>query len=150
MNIDVSNLHPSSNLLMKNVPKEKEVKNPDGSTTTLDDSEWDVRGFKEQTGAEIFNMVVDGAIKGANQRVSFDQLKGLRKVAKTTADAVKVGNFIANKTEIDIIKNSIRGNQNWPNTDPMFDVLEKILDKLDNAENINENPTADTQGADSK
>jgi len=143
MTIDISDLHPSGGLLMKNMPKEKEIKDKDGKVTkTLEDNEWDSRGFKEQTGAEIFHFVCEGGINGANPKVSYDQGKTFRKIVENLKGAIEKSEFIANKTEIDIIKNSIRGNRNWPNTTEMFNVLDRIMEKLDNATEITENPSS--------
>ena len=133
LKLDVKDLHPSSGILMREVPKEADPKNPE--------AEFDARGFKERTGAEVFVFLCEVAIKGANPNVSFDQLKGLRKVSADLINAEKVGEFIGNKTEIDIIKNSIRGHRGWPNSDDMFAVLEKIIANLDGATLIDENPT---------
>jgi hypothetical protein len=82
------------------------------------------------------------AIQGANPKVSFDQLKAHRGIIKTLQQA-KNG-FTANKTDIDILKNSVRNNRNWPNSDEMFDILDQIMEKLIHAEEVNENPSLDT------
>lgn len=154
MNIDISDLHPSGGLLMQNpVAKTEEEALEILKKAGIEDPKpheiiWDARGFKERPAPQIFEMIVAGALQGANQRVSYDQLKGFRKVGKTVKDAVVKGEFITNKTEIDMIKNSIRGNSGWPNTDEMFNVLERVMDKLDKAELIDENPTSNGQGAD--
>jgi len=89
MNFDVSDLHPSGGLLMKNMPKEKEEKDKDGKVTkTLEDHEWDKRGFKEQTSAEIFHYVCEGGITGANPKVSYDQGKTFRKITQNLKNGI--------------------------------------------------------------
>jgi hypothetical protein len=97
----------------------------------------DARGFKERTGAEVFAYLSGAAISGANQRVSFDELRGFRKVQSMLEEAAKKdGKMVCNKTELDVVKNSIRGNKGWPNTDEMLSVLEVIVDRLDKAEAV--------------
>ena len=126
MDIDVSNLHPSGGLLMRQMPKEADPQNPD--------AEFDSRGFKENTGAEVFEIICSAAILSSNPKCSYDQLKGFKKVKQLVKDGTKPGYFTANKTEIDLIKNSIKGHPAWPNTDEVSDVLDSILEKLNDPE----------------
>jgi len=133
MKIDVSKSTPNGGFLLKKVDKEV-----------------DKREFIERTGAEVFGFLCDASIGGANPKVSYDQGKTFRKISKDLAAAEAKGEYIANKTDLDIIKNSLKGNPNWPNTDEMFEILEQIMGKLDNAENINENPSSGSAGKDSQ
>ena len=95
----------------------------------------DPRGFRERSGAEIFALICSAAINGANGKVSYEQLKGFRKVQKMLDEAAANGGILfANKTELDVIKHSIRGNTNWPNTDEILAVLDEILKKIEDAE----------------
>jgi predicted transcriptional regulator YheO len=127
MNIDVSKLHPTGGILMKHVPKEKDEKNPD--------ADFDPRGFKEQTGPEIFEMICSAAIQNANPKCSYQQLQAFRGVSKMMKEGIKDGKFTTNKTNIDIIKNSIKGNPSWPNNDELMGVLDSIMEKLDTSKN---------------
>lgn len=136
MNIETKDFTPTGQFLIKNgLPREADPDNPD--------QEFDPRGFRERTGAEIFFFMVDAAISGANPQVNYDQLKGFRKLSKELNTAVDKGQFICNKTDIDIMKNSVRGNRGWPNTAELFLCLEMIMEKLDNAKLVTENPTKD-------
>jgi hypothetical protein len=125
MNIDVSKSTPNGGFLIYRV--EKEV---------------DARGFKERSGAEVFAYLGMAAIGGANPKCSYDQLKNFRRVSTALQKASEKGEFIGNKTDLEIIKQSIRGNQNWPNTDEMFAILEQIIAKIDAAVEVIENPSA--------
>ena len=125
LNIDVSKVTPNSGFLMKNV--EKEV---------------DERGFKERSGAEVLAFLCGVAVQGANPKVSYQQLEGFRKVLKSLDKATEKGELVCNKTDLDTLKNSIRGNTQWPNSDEMFDILEQIMAKLTAAKEINENPSS--------
>jgi hypothetical protein len=125
MNIDVSKCTPNGGFLMRQLPKEADPKDPL--------VEFDARGFKERTGAEVFVFLSAAAINGANAKCGFQALKGFRKTIKDLSNAVAKGEWIANKTDIDVIKHSINGNQNWPNADEIFDVLEAIMDRLEKA-----------------
>jgi hypothetical protein len=111
---------------MKQVPKEQDKENPE--------AEFDSRGFKERTGPEVFEMICSAAISNANPKCSYDQLKGFRKVGKLMKDNIKAGEFVANKTEIDVIKNAIKGNPSWPNQEELENILDSILANLDGAE----------------
>jgi hypothetical protein len=133
LNLDVKDINPSSGFIMKEVPKEADPNNPE--------AEFDGRGFKERTGAEVFAFLVEVAVKGANPNASYDQLKGFRNTVKDITKAGKVGEYIANKTSIDLIKSSIRGNKGWPNSDEMCNILDDMMAKLDGATLIDENPT---------
>jgi len=141
MNIDVSKLTPSGGMLMQTAIKEADPKQPDAIV--------DKRGFKERTGSEVFALIAGVAINGANPKVSYDQLKSFRKIVADLNSAAKKGEFISNKTDMDIIKNSIRGNSGWPNQDEVIQVLDGIIAKLDGAKEINENPS-DNSGKDPK
>jgi hypothetical protein len=133
MDIDISKCTPNGGMLMKQVPKEKDPKNPD--------AEFDARGFKERTAPEIFALISGVAINGANPKCSYDQLKGFQKTKKDVNDAAAKGEFIANKTTIDVIKNSLRGNQ-WPNQEEIEVVLDSMFSKFDGAAIVDENPSA--------
>jgi hypothetical protein len=133
MNIDVSKCTPNGGMLMKAVPKEADPKNPD--------AEFDGRGFKERTGPEIFALIAGVAINGANPKCSYDQLKGFQKTKKEVNDAAEKGELFANKTTIDVIKNSLKGNQ-WPNQDEIESVLDSMFEKLNGASVVDENPSA--------
>jgi hypothetical protein len=139
LNIDVANLHPSSGLLMREVPREKDPKNPD--------LEFDPRGVKERTGPEVFAFVVGFAINGANPKCSYDQLKSFQRVKAALDGAAVSGVYSANKTDIDIMRGSIRGNQTWPNDGNILAVLDAIMEKIDGAK---EGSTPDGPGANSK
>ena len=125
MKLDTSKLTPNGGMLMKAVDKEV-----------------DKRGFKENTGAEVFALISGVAINGANPKCSHGQLKSFRKIIDDMNKAAAKGEFIGNKTDLDIIKNSIRGNPGWPNQDEILGVLDAIIDKIDTAELINENPSS--------
>ena len=128
MNIDVSKVSVNSGFLARPVPKEKDNDNPA--------AEFDPKGYKERTGPEVFAFLAAAAINGANAKCGFQALKGFRKTVKGLDRAVEKGEYVANKTDIDIIKQSINGNPNWPNADEMFDVLESIMVALESAEII--------------
>ena len=114
MNLDTSKFSPNGGFLMYAVDKEV-----------------DPRGFKERLGKEIFCYLASAAISGANQRCGYDELKGFRRVQKMLDDAANgTGLLVCNKTEIDVIKNSIRGNRNWVNSDEMLAVLDAIIERL--------------------
>lgn len=134
MNIDVSKCTPGGQFLLYQVPKEQDPKNPEAP--------FDPRGFKERTGAEVFSFLGMASISGANPKCSFDQLKNFRRVSDALKKASEKGEFIGNKTDIDIIKNSIRGNPHWPNSDEVYLVLDQIITRLDQAVSITENPSA--------
>jgi len=123
MNLDTTKLTPNGGMLMKAV--EKDV---------------DSRGFKERTGAEVFALIAGVAINGANPKCSYDQLKGFQKTKKELNDAEAKGEWFANKSSIDVVKNSLRGNQ-WPNQDEIEGVLDQMLEKLNGAGIIDENPS---------
>ena len=125
LNIDVSKVTPNSGFLMKNVDKEV-----------------DQRGFVERSGAEVLAFLCDVAVQGANPKVSYAQLEGFRKVLKSLSKATEKGELVCNKTDLDILKNSVRGNTQWPNSDEMFDILEQIMNKLGDAKEVNENPSS--------
>ena len=133
MNIDVSKCTPNGGMLMKQVPKEADPKDPK--------VEFDTRGFKERTGPEIFALIAGVAINGANPKCSYDQLKGFQKTKTAVNDAASQGELIANKTTLDVIKNSLRGNQ-WPNQEEIECVLDSMFEKLNGAAIIDENPSA--------
>lgn len=118
MELDVSKLHPTGGILMEQVDKEV-----------------DSRGFKERTGSEVFALIVNVAIQGANQKVSYDQLKGFRKTVEKVNEGVEKGSLEVNKTEIDLIVGSIKGNQ-WSNNGEIEGVLDSILENFKNAEEI--------------
>jgi hypothetical protein len=124
MNIDVSKCTPNGGMLMKQVDKEE-----------------DSRGFKERTGSEVFALISGVAINGANPKCSYDQLKGFQKTKKELNDAQEKGEWVANKTSIDVVKNSLRGNQ-WPNQDEIEGVLDQMFEKLNGAAIVDENPSA--------
>jgi hypothetical protein len=124
LKIDISNVNAGSGFLMK--PVDKEI---------------DERGIKERTGAEVFTFLVDVAIQGANPKVSFAELQGFRRVIKDLKNCEETGEYTGNKTDIDIIKNAVRNNRNWPNSDEMFDILDQIIKKLNEAPEINASPT---------
>lgn len=141
MNLDISKLTPNGGMLMKAVPKEADPKD--------DKVVFDPRGFKERTGAEVFALIAGVAINGANKKCSHDQLISFRKTVADLNFAAEKGEFIANKTIMDIIKQSIKGNTGWPNEDEILEVLDAILAKIDGAVEINENPTPNNPGPDS-
>ena len=110
-NLNTDKYHPTGGFLMK--------QKPDG---TIDG---------QRTGAEVFTFLVGNAISGANKQVSYEQLKNFRRVAKNLEDNVEKGTIELNKTDLDIIKGSVRGNPYWPNTDQMELVLDDILAAVD-------------------
>jgi len=126
LNIDISKVTPNSGFLMKNVDKKE-----------------DERGFKERSGAEVLAFLCDVAVQGANPKVSYAQLEGFRKGLKALkkASETEKGELVCNKTDLDILKNSVRGNTNWPNSDEMFDILEQIMAKLSDPKEVDENPS---------
>jgi len=126
MNIDVSKATPNGGYIRRRVPTEKDPKNPD--------AEFDKVGFKLRTGAEVFAFLSEAAINGANRECGFQALKGFRQVIRNLKKSVATGDLIANRSDLDVIKNSIDGNTGWPNTDEMFDVLEVITNAIANAE----------------
>ncbi len=91
-------------------------------------------------------MIAGVAINGANKKCSHDQLKSFRKTVADLNSAAEKGEFIANKTILDIIKQSIKGNPGWPNEDEILEVLDAIIAKIDEAAEINENPTPKDPG----
>jgi hypothetical protein len=123
MNIEVSDKYtPTGGFLMYNVDK------------TVDP-----RGFKERTGREIFAYIVGAALAGAHQRVSYDELKRVRKVTQVVSETANApssspSGWVCNKTEVDLVRESIRNNRNWLNTDEMMMVLDAVIDRLDKAE----------------
>ncbi len=125
MKIDLSKATPNGGFLMRTVPKEADPKKPD--------LEFDPRGFKERTGPEVFAFLCGAAINGANAKCGFQALKGFRKTIRNLELAIPKAEWIANKSDIDTVKHSINGNQNWPNADEIFDVLESIMDNLEKA-----------------
>ena len=125
MNISLDKATPNGGFLMRTLPKEADPKKPD--------LEFDPRGFKERTGPEVFAFLAAAAINGANKTCGFQALKGFRKTIKSIGGGVSKGEWISNKTDIDLVKHSINGNQNWPNADEIFVVLEVIMDRLENA-----------------
>jgi len=137
MNLDVKDLHPSSGVLMKQALKEADPKQPDAVV--------DSRGFKERTGPEVFAVIAGGAIGGSFPRGSFEQLKNYDRIVKNIDLAVKSGELIANKTDIDIIKDAVNKNPNWPNNTEFFKVLTGMMVLLDGAVEITENPSEGLQ-----
>ena len=125
MKLDTSKLTPGGGILMKNVDKEV-----------------DARGFKENTGAEVFSFIAIVAINGANPRCSYQQLKNFRRIVSDLNKAAVNGEYISNKTDMEIIKNSIKGNKAWPNQDEILNVVDSVIAKIDLAEEINENSPA--------
>lgn len=121
LNIDVSQLKPEGGILFK------------------DEAQTDKR-----SGPEVFLLMAKVAINQVNQRVSYDQLKAIRKVLKDLEAAVPTGIYTANRTDIDIIKNSIRANRGWPNHEDTLIVLDQIMNLLTNAK---ESDPSDNQGA---
>ena len=115
MNIDTTGFTPSGGFLLYNVDR------------TVADS-----GHKERTGAEIFVMFAKAAMEGANQRVSYDELKGFRSVAQKIQNAVEAGLILLNKSELDTIKHSIKGNK-WPNNYQCLMCLELMLKQIEDA-----------------
>ena len=130
LNIDISKLTPKSGLLMAQV--EKDV---------------DPRGFKERTAPEVFAFVCTFAINGANPKCSYAQLQSFRRISGMITKAAGSGVYVANKTDIDIIKNSIEGNRAWPNDDEILNVLDAIMEKFKDAK---EGVTPNGAGADTK
>lgn len=135
MNIDVKELTPGGGMLMQPAIKEADTKQPDAIV--------DPRGFKERTGAEVFALISGVAINGANPKCSYGQLKTFQKIKDDLNKAAAKGEFISNKTDMDIIKNSINGNQGWPNQEEIKGVLDQIMTNLDGASIIDENPSGD-------
>jgi len=112
LDLDTSKLTPNGGFLMAQCGKEV-----------------DARGFRERSGAEVFVLAAQAAITGANPRCGYDAMKGFRKITKALEVAKEKGIFQGSKTDIDMIKNSIRGNQNWPNNDEVADVLDQMMEK---------------------
>jgi len=134
MKINVEKLTPHSGIMMKEVPKEADPKDAK--------IEFDPRGFKERSGAEVFALICKAAINNANPKVSHQQLQAFRKVTDDVDRATSNGEFIGNKTDLDIIKNSIQGNRNWPNNEETLIILDQVVNNLNGAALIDENPTA--------
>jgi hypothetical protein len=122
MDIDISAVSPASGFLMKSVDR------------AIDES-----GFTPRCAYEVFAFLCDVAIQGAYPKVSYGELKTHRRIIKALNEAKK--EYIANKSDIEVIKTAIQKNKNWPNSDEMFDILDQIMAKLHGAEEINENPT---------
>jgi len=80
--------------------------------------------------------LVEAAINGANPRVGYGDLKNLRKLSQGIKDAIKTGEYIANKTDLDLIIKSIDMNRNWPNNDETFRILESIVAAVDKAQPV--------------
>ena len=119
-NLDVSGFTPESGFMLKQKEGSK-----------------DYREVVALTGKEVFASLCSAAVTGGNQRVSFDELRTFRRVQNLIDAACKMdGILIAGRTEIDIIKNSIRGNKGWLNSDEMLEVLEMIVQRIDGAEII--------------
>jgi len=118
MNIDVSKATPNGGFILKPLPK-------DAKPGT--DNE-------RRTGAEVFAFLTSAAINGGNPKCGFHALKGFRQAVRLVDKAVATGELIANKTDLQVIKNSIDANPHWPNTDEMFDVLASIIDAVEKAE----------------
>lgn len=119
LNIDVSKSTPNGGFLIKNVDKSE-----------------DERGFKERTGPEVFVFLSQSAIKGANPKCGYEALRGFRRISKMLDKAAESGELVANTTDIGTIKDSIKGNRNWPHSDELIDVLEQIMDKLEKADAV--------------
>lgn len=95
----------------------------------------DPRGFKERTGKEVFAYLAGAALSGAHQRVSYAELKQLRKVTQSVSEAAAAdGKWVCNKTDLDSVKGSIRDNKNWINSEEMMLVLDAVMERIDTAE----------------
>lgn len=125
MSIDVSKATPKGGFILKSLGKDADPK------------EEPVR----RTGPEVFAFLCGAAINGANAKCGFQALKGFRKIIRSLELAVAKAEWIANKSDINTLIHSINGNQNWPNANEIFDVLEAIMDNLEKAELITENPS---------
>ncbi len=100
------------------------------------DKEVDARGFRERKGPEIFVFIAQAAITGANPRCGYDAMKGFTSISDALVVAQETGEYTANKTDLDVIKNSIKGNQNWPNNPEVAGILGQMMEKLENAVEI--------------